>query len=147
MSNPRVPRGNLLAQDRASPDNHSDTYDAPGAPRVFSEGVARAVLGPNLSYLEFYSVEDGYRGEQDQVVEVRAINLRVTLPTANLLQFIRGMVGNIAHALPAGEVDRMYSRTRELLRELATISAVAPRSPPATDPPRPKPSKPSGKRK
>ncbi len=82
-----APMKTLLRQERL-PDRNYDLYEGTDEAHIFAEGGGGGAFGPSISRLEFFRVSSLEMTESGQPLEMRERNLVLTMPTAQLVEFL-----------------------------------------------------------
>jgi hypothetical protein len=105
--------GALLESRRDEMASFDVFFDASRVVEVDVDGTGPAIVGPATTKLTFYKILDT-KSESGKVVEIRQLSARLTLPTANLVEFATKIVKAFKQN-PDALVRARESETKKIL--------------------------------
>ncbi len=87
-----------VAQDRSTKVGF-DLYDSKEAIDLYVDGISEALLGPFVSKLTFHLVDRVVPDGNEKILERRETKLKLTVPTASLIDFIEVTTRGLSDSL------------------------------------------------
>lgn len=118
---PRRPDTPIISKERA-PGRNFDLHDNPDSMEIFADGVSQTLLGPAISKVDFHKTVSAEANSTGEVLEVRQIVMRVSIPTAQLIEFMVSLLGQIS-SNPQPLLDAIDQNRTSMVSQLQSLGS------------------------